>query len=71
MRQFGIEPKDVVHVTNAPLYEYNKILTAIYRTLSVVGVVKGQLRLRRSSERSDVLAGLGNDIEWREGQDSH
>ena len=26
-QQFGIQPHDVVYVTNAPLYEYNKILT--------------------------------------------
>jgi polysaccharide biosynthesis/export protein len=40
-QQFGIKPRDVVYVTNAPLYEYNKILTAIYRTFSIVGVAKG------------------------------
>ncbi len=42
-QQFGIQPKDVVYVTNAPLYEYNKILTAIYRTFSLVGVIKGSV----------------------------
>jgi polysaccharide biosynthesis/export protein len=40
-QQFGIQPKDVVYVTNAPLYEYNKLLLAIYRSFSVIGVVKG------------------------------
>lgn len=40
-QQFGVQPQDVVYVTNAPLYEYNKILTAIYRTFSIVGVAKG------------------------------
>lgn len=40
-QQFGIQPRDVVYVTNAPLYEYNKILTAIYRTFSIIGVAKG------------------------------
>jgi polysaccharide export outer membrane protein len=40
-QQFGIQPKDVVYVTNAPLHEYNKLVLAIYRTFSVVGVVKG------------------------------
>ena len=25
-QEFGIQPKDVIYVTNAPLYEYNKIL---------------------------------------------
>jgi polysaccharide export outer membrane protein len=40
-QQFGIQPKDVVYVTNAPLHEYNKVLLSIYRTFSVVGVVRG------------------------------
>lgn len=40
-QQFGIQPGDVVYVTNAPLHEYNKILTAIYRTFSIVGVARG------------------------------
>ena len=40
---FGMQPHDVIFVTNAPLYEYNKILTAIYRTFSIVGVAKGSL----------------------------
>jgi polysaccharide biosynthesis/export protein len=38
-----MQPRDVVYVTNAPLYEYNKILTAIYRTFSIVGIAKGNL----------------------------
>ena len=42
-QQFGIQPRDVVYVTNAPLYEYNKILTAVYRTFSIVGVVRGSV----------------------------
>ena len=40
-QQFGIQPRDVVYVTNAPLYEYNKVLMAIYRTFSIVGVARG------------------------------
>ncbi len=40
-QEFGMQPRDVVYVTNAPLYEYNKIVTAIYRTFAVVGVAKG------------------------------
>ena len=27
-QQFGMQARDVVYVTNAPLYEYDKILTA-------------------------------------------
>lgn len=42
-QQFGIQPRDVLYVTNAPLYEYNKVLTAIYRTFSIVSVVRGAL----------------------------
>jgi polysaccharide biosynthesis/export protein len=42
-QQFGMQAKDVVYVTNAPLYEYNKILTAVYRTISIVGVAKGNV----------------------------
>jgi polysaccharide biosynthesis/export protein len=40
-QQFGVRSGDVLYVTNAPLYEYNKIITAIYRTFSVVGVTRG------------------------------
>jgi polysaccharide export outer membrane protein len=40
-QQFTIQPRDVVYVTNAPLYEYNKILTAVYGTISIVGISKG------------------------------
>jgi polysaccharide biosynthesis/export protein len=42
-QQFGMQARDVVYVTNAPLYEYNKILTAVYRTFSIVGVAKGSV----------------------------
>jgi polysaccharide export outer membrane protein len=40
-QQFGMQPRDVVYVTNAPLYEYNKLLTAIYRTFTVISVGRG------------------------------
>ncbi|HTR87241.1 MAG TPA: SLBB domain-containing protein [Reyranella sp.] len=42
-QQFGMQARDVVYVTNAPLYEYNKILSAIYRTFSIVGIAKGSI----------------------------
>ena len=54
-QQFGMQPRDVIYVTNAPLYEYNKILTAIYRTFSIVGIAKGtspRRRLSRVARRS-------------------
>jgi len=44
-QQFGLQPRDVIYVTNAPLYEYDKILTAMYRTFSVVGLARGNLPL--------------------------
>ena len=37
-QQFGVQARDVVYVTNAPLYEYDKILTSIYRTFVIIGV---------------------------------
>jgi polysaccharide export outer membrane protein len=40
-QQFGVQPRDVVYVTNAPLYEYNKIVTALYRTFSIISVTRG------------------------------
>ena len=40
-QQFGMQPRDVVYVTNAPLYEYNKIVTALYKTFSILGVARG------------------------------
>lgn len=42
-QQFPLQPRDVIYVTNAPLYEYDKVLTSIYRTFSVVGIARGNL----------------------------
>jgi polysaccharide export outer membrane protein len=42
-QQFGLQARDVIYVTNAPLYEYDKILTSIYRTFSIVGIARGNL----------------------------
>ncbi|HTB40137.1 MAG TPA: polysaccharide biosynthesis/export family protein [Reyranella sp.] len=42
-QQFGVQAQDVVYVTNAPLYEYDKVLTSIYRTFSIIGVARGNL----------------------------
>jgi polysaccharide export outer membrane protein len=39
-QQFGLQPRDVVYVTNAPLYEYDKVLTSIYRTFSIFSIVR-------------------------------
>jgi polysaccharide export outer membrane protein len=42
-QQFGVQARDVVYVTNAPLYEYDKVLTSIYRTFSIIGVARGNI----------------------------
>ena len=42
-QQFGVQARDVIYVTNAPLYEYDKALTAIYRTFSIIGIARGTL----------------------------
>jgi polysaccharide export outer membrane protein len=34
-QQFGMEPKDVLFVSNSPMYEYQRILTVLYNTGSV------------------------------------
>jgi polysaccharide export outer membrane protein len=47
-QQFGLQARDVIYVTNAPLYEYDKVLTSIYRTFSVVGVARGNLPITAS-----------------------
>jgi polysaccharide export outer membrane protein len=47
-QQFGLQPRDVIYVTNAPLYEYDKILTSIYRTFSIVGIARGNLPITAS-----------------------
>jgi polysaccharide export outer membrane protein len=44
-QQFPLQARDVVYVTNAPLYEYDKILTPIYRTFSIIGIAKGNVPL--------------------------
>jgi polysaccharide export outer membrane protein len=42
-QQFGLQARDVIYVTNAPLYEYDKILTSIYRTFSIIGIARGNI----------------------------
>jgi polysaccharide export outer membrane protein len=39
-QQFGVQARDVVYVTNAPLYEYDKLLNSIYHTITVYGILK-------------------------------
>jgi polysaccharide biosynthesis/export protein len=40
-QQFGMQPNDVVFVTNAPATEYYKIITPLYRTLSLGAIARG------------------------------
>jgi polysaccharide export outer membrane protein len=42
-QQFAMQAHDVIYVTNAPLYEYNKIVSALYRTFSIIGVARGNV----------------------------
>ena len=42
-QQFGVQARDVVYVTNAPLYEYDKVLTSIFRTFSIIGIARGNI----------------------------
>ncbi len=39
-RQFAVHPHDVIYVSNAPLYEFDKMLTPIYRTLYAVSAAR-------------------------------
>lgn len=41
-QQFGMKPLDVIFVANAPLYEYDKVLTVLYRTAIIGGIVGGK-----------------------------
>jgi len=47
-QQFGLQARDVIYVTNAPLYEYDKILTSVYRTFSIISVAKGSTSVTSS-----------------------
>jgi polysaccharide export outer membrane protein len=42
-QQFGMQPKDVIFVANAPLREYDKVLSSLYRTAIVAGLVRGSV----------------------------
>ncbi len=39
-QQFGMQARDVIYVSNAPLYEYDKVLTSIFRTFSIVSILR-------------------------------
>lgn len=39
--QFGMEPRDVIFVANAPLVEYDKVLSSLYKTVVIGGVLSG------------------------------
>jgi polysaccharide export outer membrane protein len=42
-QQFGVQPRDVIFVANAPLREYDKVLESLYRTAVIVGVARGSV----------------------------
>jgi len=42
-QQFGVQPKDVIFVANAPLREYDKVLESLYRTAVIVGLGRGSV----------------------------
>ncbi len=39
-QQFAVHPRDVIYVTNSPMYEYDKVLTPAYRTFAIVNVAR-------------------------------
>jgi polysaccharide export outer membrane protein len=41
--QFGMQPRDVIFVANAPLVEYDKILSSLYKTVVIGGVLSGSV----------------------------
>jgi polysaccharide biosynthesis/export protein len=40
-QQFAMHPADVIFVTNAPVSEYYKIITPLYRTLAIYPIATG------------------------------
>jgi polysaccharide export outer membrane protein len=40
-QQFGIKPNDAIYITNAPLYEYNRLLLVAYQALVAVRMTTG------------------------------
>ncbi len=42
-QEFAMKAQDVIYVTNAPLYEYEKFLSSIYRSLALWSVTRGTL----------------------------
>jgi polysaccharide export outer membrane protein len=43
-QEFGIQPNDVLYVSNAPLYEYNRILAALFQTAVGIRVLTGSVQ---------------------------
>ena len=42
-QQFGIQPKDVLFVSNSPMYEYGRILTVLYNTGAIFRTTSNSL----------------------------
>ena len=43
-QEFGIQPADVLYVSNAPLYEYNRILSALFQSAVGIRVLSGTVQ---------------------------
>jgi len=43
-QEFAIQPNDVLYVSNAPLYEYNRILSALFQTAVGIRTLTGTLQ---------------------------
>jgi polysaccharide biosynthesis/export protein len=43
-QEFAIQPNDVLYVTNAPLYEYNRILSALFQSAVGIRMLTGTLQ---------------------------
>jgi polysaccharide export outer membrane protein len=43
-QEFAIQPNDVLYVSNAPLYEYNRILSALFQSAVGIRVLTGTLQ---------------------------
>ena len=43
-QEFAIQPNDVLYVTNAPLYEYNRILSAVFQSAVGIRMLTGTLQ---------------------------
>jgi len=43
-QEFAIQPNDALYVSNAPLYEYDRILSALFQAAVGIGVLTGTIQ---------------------------